>query len=123
MEGEKRRQTSGTYRWLLIGAAATLLGLGMLLLNQLAGPITIGDDSTLVQVSTDEAQWAMGALALITVGAATAVASLLASRGDPERPRWVEILSGTLIVIAVISVVVAALLIAFLVALCSQGCN
>ena len=111
------------YRWLLIGAGATLTGLGMILLNQLAGPIEIGDDSTIIEVSTDEAQWSMVALALITVGAAAAVASLIASRDDPERPAWVEVLSGTLIVIAVIAVVVAALLIAFLVAFCRQGCN
>ena len=90
-----------SYRGLLLGAGASLLGVGMFLLDRLAGPVEI---DFLVEVSSDEGQYTMVALALIVVGATAAVASLIASRDDPDRPAWVGAVSAVLVIVAVIAV-------------------
>jgi len=111
---------AGPYRWLLVGAGASLLGVAMFALDWLAGPVEIHLG---FEVSSDEGQYAMVALALIVVGAATAVASLIAGSDDPERPRWVGWISAALVIVAVIAVALAVLAITFIVLFCREGCN
>jgi hypothetical protein len=114
---------TGTYRWLLVGAAASLLGVGMLLLNQIAGPVTIADSPSGGEISSDQGEYAMVALALIVVGAASALATRLALRGDPDPPLWADVLSGVMIVVAAIVVLLFVVGITFIVLLCRDGCN
>jgi hypothetical protein len=111
------------YRWLIVGAGASLLGIGMFLLDWLAGPVLILDMGSGGQISSDQGEYAMVAIALMVVGATTAVASLIASRDDPDRPRWVRGVAVVLIVFAVVAVALAILAIAFILILCADGCN
>jgi hypothetical protein len=109
-----------SYRGLLLGAAASALGVGMFVLDRLAGPVDI---DFIVDVSSDEGQYTMVALALIVIGATAAVASLIAGRDDPDRPAWVGAVSAVLVIVAVIAVALAVVAITFLVLFCRDGCN
>ena len=111
------------YRWLIVGAGASLLGIAMFALHWSAGPVTVIDMGDGGVIATDQAEYNMVALALFAVGAATAIASLIVSRGDPERPSWVRVVAISIIVLAVVALLLAALAIAFLLALCAEGCN
>ena len=110
-----------SYRGLLLGAGASALGVAMFGLNWLAGPIQL--DLAGVEVATDEGQYTIVALALIVAGATAAVASLIASRDDPDRPRWVGAVSAVLVILAVVAMVITVLAITFIVLFCRDGCN
>ena len=113
----------GRYRWLKIGAAASALGVGMFVLSWLAGSFTLFETETFGEFVAGEAEYNTIAIALIVLGAMVAIASLLAHRREPNRPRWVGTLAASLIVIAVIALIIAALVIAFMNAFCAEGCN